>query len=329
MSQPTMLRSLLATLLLLAGADAAVAAAAAADDEEPEEEVNAPWSLALATAVDLAGTRGFSIDIARDVVAATRVRFAADSTDYMPVQGAQYKTQGIELGAVHDFRHVSVDGAIGTWRSTDLVTAKELKLKADYRAAPWSAGLRAGYRRANFNEFESAADVTLPDGTVIPAATSSTCKVTNTAWGADVRYGGAVWGGYLTGMDYRYKNPECDIALTTGSQKVSVDRAVLRELSGGELDRLATGAVRYIGRDQSLLDWSLDAGASWRKDEFVVTLGYARQKEYVVGNTSNTVAVTGTADLGGGNAVDCTLGVTRGATVSQGGFVGFALRAKF
>ena len=38
---------------------------------------------------------------------------------------------------------------------------------------------------------------------------------------------------------------------------------------------------------------------------------------------------TGTADLGEHAGVDCTIGMTRGGGVTSGGFVGFALRAKF
>jgi hypothetical protein len=321
--------AVLAALLLLAQVPAAVAAADDPDEDEPEQKVDAPWSLSLATQVDQLNTRGFTGELGRDLTPNTTVRFRADSNDYTAVAAANFKSEGVELGAVHDWESFSIDGAVAHWIDTDIVTANELKLGGEYRFDPWTVGLKTGYRRAKFDPFTSKGAVTLPDGTVVPATTKSTCKLDNTALGLNGRFDGDIWGASVEFMDYPYADAKCSYKVATKSALSRADRLALRDLSGGALDRLNSVATRHIGRDESLLDWSLDAGGSWKHDDLVVSLDYSRQKAYLIGAVSSTYAVTGTADLGDHMGVDCTLGVTTGGGVSSGGFIGFALRAKF
>jgi len=335
MTMRTTVPALLAALLLLAQVPAAATAPATAatasdpDEDEPEPKPDAPWSLSLATLVDQASTRGFSGELGRDLTPRTMLRVAADSTDYTSINEAGFKSQGFELGALHKFERFSIQGAIGRWQDTDIVTAKEVKLGGDFHYEPWSVGLRVGYRHSDFDDFTSTADATLPDGTPVPAGTSSHCKLDNTAFGLVGHYAGSVWGGYATAMSYKYKDSKCSFPESGSGVEVRVDRETLLALSGGQLDRMSAVATRYIGREQTLLASSFDAGASWKHGELVVSLDYAHQKDYFVGASSNTYSATGTADLGDHAGIDCTLGLTRGAGVSSGGFVGFALRARF
>ena len=324
----TTVHALLAALLLLAQVPAAVAADDP-DEDEPEERVDAPWSLALSTVVYQASTRGVSGELGRDLTPNTTLRFAVDATSYDSTNQAGFKSNGLELGATHDFEHFGIQAAVARWQDTDLVTAKELKLGGDFRFDPWSVGLRTGYRRSDFDAFRSAAAVTLLDGTTADANAASHCKLNNTALGLDGRFEGDVWGAYATLMQYRYQDAKC--AVTSGGVAVlsRADRQQLRDLSAGVLDVLSAVATRRIGRRETLLDSSLDAGTSWKHDELVVSLDYSRQKDYLLGAASNTLSVTGTADLGDHTGVDCTLGLTRGGGVTQGAFVGFGLRAKF
>lgn len=328
MTTRTTVPVLLAALLLLVQVPAAVAADDP-DEEEAEAKVDAPWSLSLATQVDQASTRGFVGELGRDLTPNTMLRFAAASTSYDSTNQAGFKSNGLELGASHDFERFGIQAAVARWQDTDILTAKELKLGGDFRFEPWSVGLRTGYRRADFDPFHSAVAVTLADGTVLAAASTSRCKLDNTALGLDGRFEGDVWGAYATLMNYRYQDSKC--AFTVAGRPVSAraDRLLLRELSGGVLDRLSAVATRRIGRSETLLDSSLDTGVSWKHDDLIVSLDYSRQKEFVIGASSNTYSVTGTADLGEHAGVDCTVGLTRGGGVTSGGFVGFALRAKF
>jgi hypothetical protein len=319
---------LLAALLLLAQVPAAVAADEA-DEDEAEETVNAPWALSLSTLVDQQSTRGFIGQLGRDLTPNTTVRFAADSTDYTATNPAGFKSQGIELGASHDFERFSIDGAVARWQDTDIVTAKELKLGGDVHFDPWSVGLRTGYRRSKFDPFRSTADVTLKDGTVVVATSTSRCTLDNTALGLDGRFEGDIWGFYATAMSYQYKDSKCSFKVGAKGVLSPATRQQLRELSGGALDRLSTVATRRIGRQETLLDSSLDSGLSWKHNDLVVSVDYSRQKDFFIGDSSNTYSVTGTADLGDHTGVDCTLGLTRGGGVTSGGFVGFALRARF
>jgi hypothetical protein len=319
---------LLAALLLLAQVPAAVAADDA-DDDESEEAVNAPWALSLSTLVDQQSTRGFSGQLGRDLTPNTAVHVTADATDYTATQQGGFKSQGVEAGVSHDFERFTVDGAVARWQDTDLVTAKEVKLGGDFHFDPWSVGLRTGYRHAKFDPLHSTSAVTLKDGTVVAAGTTSRCTLDNTALGLDGRFEGDVWGFYATAMSYQYKDSKCAFMVGANSVRALADRLQLRELAGGALDRMSTVATRRIGRQETLLDSSLDSGVSWKHDELVVSLDYSRQKEFLVGASSNTYSVTGTADLGDHTGVDCTLGVTRGGHVTSGGFVGFALRARF
>ncbi|MBS0394662.1 MAG: hypothetical protein JSR54_08545 [Proteobacteria bacterium] len=321
--------TLLLALLPLLGQAPVAHAADEPDEDEPEEHADAPWSLALATLVDQASTRGLNVQVGRDVGAANTVQFVADSTDYTSINQAGFKSQGVELGLLHEFERFDVKGAVARWQDTDILTAKELKLDGDLHFDPWSVGLRTGYRRANFDPFTSKVPVTLKNGTTIDAATRSTCSLDNTALGLDGRYEGDIWGFYATAMNYQYKDASCRFLLSGAAVRAGATRAELSALSGGVLDRLTAVATRRIGRDQTLLDSSLDAGTSWKHDDLIVSLDYSRQKDYLVGAISNTYSVTGTADLGDHAGVDCTLGITRGAGVSQGAFVGFGVRARF
>ncbi len=325
----TLLPALLAALLLLAQVPAAVAAADDPDEDEAEEKVDAPWSLALGTQVDQLSTRGFTGELGRELTPNTALRLAADSTAYDSTNQAGFKSNGVELGATHDFERFAIQGAIARWQDTDLVTAKELKLDGDFRFEPWSVGLRAGYRRSTFDPFHTPVSVTLKDGTVVDANTTSRCKLNNTALGLDGRFEGDVWGAYATLMEYQYQDAKCSVTARGKNALSRADRLQLRDLSAGILDRLSVVATRRIGRQETLLDSSLDTGVSWKHDDLTVSLDYSHQKDFFIGAASNTYSVTGTADLGDHTGVDCTLGVTRGGGVTSGGFVGFALRAKF
>lgn len=319
---------LLLAALLLAQAPAAVAATDP-DEDEPEEQVDAPWSLSLATEVDQQDTRGIIGELGREVTPNTSVRLALQSIDYTPRKPAGFKAQAVEGGATHDFERFSIQGALAHWQDTDIASANELKLGGDLHFEPWSAGLRTGYRRTDFDRFTSAADVTLNNGTVIPAATTSHCKLDNTALGLDGRFEGDVWGGYATLMRYQYRDAKCQYTAGGVAAVSRADRQQLVDLSGGQLDRLTAVVPHRIGRPETLLDSSLDAGVSWKHEDLIVSLDYTRQKDYLAGVSSSTYSVTGTADLGDHAGVDCTVGITRGDGITNGGFVGFAVRAKF
>ncbi len=328
MTSRTTAHALLAALLLLAQAPAAVAANDP-DEDEPEEKVPAPWALSLGTQVDQLSTRGFTGELARDITDKTTVRFGADSTSYSSSQEGGFTSNGLELGASHDFEHFDILGSVAHWQDTDLVSANELKLGGDVKFDPWSVGLRTGYRHSTFNPFHTATAVTLKDGTVVDANTTSRCTLNNTAAGLDVHFEGDVWGAYVTAMDYLYKDASCSVTARGAHALSKADRLELRDLSSGVLDRLSAVATRRIGRQETLLDNSIDAGVSWKHNDLVVALDFSHQKEYLIGLASNTLSTTGTADLGNHTGVDCTLGLTRGGGVTSGAFIGFALRARF
>jgi len=328
MTTRTTASALLAALLLLAQAPAALAADDP-DEDEPEETVDAPWSLSLSTVVDQASTRGVSGELGRDLTPNTMLRLAVDSTSYDSHNQAGFKSNGIEVGATHDFERFGIQAAVARWQDTDFVTAKELKLGGDFRFDPWSVGLRTGYRRSDFESFKSAAAVSLLNGTTTDAGSASQCKLDNTALGLDGRFEGDVWGGYATLMQYQYKNAKCAVLVNGLDVRSNANRQQLRDLSAGALDVLSAVATRRIGRQETLLDSSLDAGASWKHDDLVVSLDFSRQKDFLLGATSDTFSLTGTADLGNHTGIDCTLGLTRGGGVTNGAFVGFGLRAKF
>jgi hypothetical protein len=328
MTTRTTVSALLAALLLLAQVPAAVAADDP-DEDEPEEKVDAPWSLSLGTQVDQESTRGFTGTLGRELTTVTTVHGTADSTSYASSNVGGFTSNGIELGATHDWDRFSIQEAVARWQDTDLITAKELKLGGDLHFDPWSVGLRTGYRQSNFDPFHSTVSVTLKDGTTTDANTTSTCKLDNTALGFDGRFEGDVWGAYATAMGYQYGDAKCGVTAKGKYVLSKANRLQLEDLSSGILDKLSIVATRRIGRQETLLDSSLDTGVSWKHNDLVVSLDYSRQKDFFIGATSNTLSVTGTADLGDHTGVDCTLGETRGGGVTSGGFVGFALRAKF
>jgi hypothetical protein len=321
----TTARYLLAALLL-AQAQAAIAAPAPDEDEDAQPVVSGPWALSLATIVDQQSTRGFFGQLGYDLTKKTSIRFAADSTDHTITNPVTFKSQGVEIGAAHDFARFRLDGALAHWQNTDINSANELKLGGSFSAGPWTAGLRAGYRRGTFDPIVTS--VTTPTTPAQPAV--ARCDLNNTAFGLDGRYQGSVWGGYVTATSYHYADAKCSFQFADGSTvEQHLSKSQFTQLAAAQAAQLTEAALHHIGRQEMLLEGYADAGASWKHDDLVVSLDYSRLKEYFAGATSNTYSVTGTADLGNHAGIDCTLGLTSGGGITDGGFVGFALRAKF
>lgn len=299
------------------------------DDDDAPETTDAPWNLSLATQVDQQSARGFDGSLSYAIMHATQLHLDVNAVDYTASNPNGFHSQGFEVGAAHDFKRFTIDGGIGRWQDTDILTAKELKLNGEFHADPWSVELKTGYRRSDFDPIQVTHIFKLKDGTTETLNASARCQLSNTALGLGARYDGEVWGASATAMSYQYQNSKCRFGALGLADATTLTKADLRQLANVAVDRLAAVATRRIGRDQTLLDSSLDLGAVWKHGDLEVSADYSRQKEFFKGAQSNTVSTTGTANLGDASAVDVTLGITRGGTVSSGAFVGFAVRAHF
>ncbi|HXQ64687.1 MAG TPA: hypothetical protein VN787_07520 [Steroidobacteraceae bacterium] len=324
-----MTRFLEAGYPLLAVLALAVCQPAAAADEEQQAPSDARWSLALGTEVDQQTNRGFEGEVGYALTPNSSVRLAANSVSYYALASNGFSSQGLELGASHNFARWTLDGAVGRWQDTDILTAEELKLGADLPLRPWSIGLRGMLRRSGFEPLGIDTTVTLRDGTQLPVAATSSCTLDNTGLGLHGAFGGEVWGAYLTAMNYQYRDASCSFD-TPGLEALHhPDRAEFSQLEATLVDPLETVGVRRIGRENALLASDFDAGTSWKHEDLIVSLDFAHQKEYFSGAHSNTLSATGTADLGDKSGVDLTVGLTRGSTVQSGAFMGLAVRAHF
>ena len=329
MTRRTTAACLLSALSLLVSGHAL--AAADDDDEKQDAGSEGPWSLSLATQADRFGTRGLNAELGYDVWHETTVRIAGDSVEQSSTPVGAQRSQGLELGLRHDFERFDVDAAIGRWQDSDVVTARELKLGGDFHPDPWSVGLRTGYRRADFDPFTARATLNIA-GTPTPVTALARCRLDNTALGADGRYVGDVWGAYATAMRYNYRNSDCTFDVSgVGRIRAAQAAAEFRLLAATQLARLTNIATRRIGRQETLLDSSLDAGLNWKHHDLTLSLDGTREKDFFIGAKSTIVSVTATADLGFATAVDVTLGDTRGGSpgTPTGAFVGFALRTRF
>jgi hypothetical protein len=318
---------LLAALLLCASQPVL----AATDDEEEEPEPwDARWSVALSTEVDQQSNRSIEGAAGYAWTPTTSVRVAGNTVAYSEVPGKGFHAQGVELGAQHDFRLWSLSGAIARWQGSDIVTVEEGKLGADLRLKPWTFGIGATLRRSGFDATKDNTIVTLVDGTKLAVQATSSCKMNNEGFGVHGAYAGDIWGGHAEFRGWRYKDASCTFGKVTGLDALrhpTRDEFVQLELP--LVTALETVGVRRIGRDNALLANALDVGASWKHQDFVVRLDFERQNDYFSGRSSNTLFTTGTADMGHNSGVDLVIGLTRGATVVQGAFVGFAVRAHF
>ena len=308
---------------------AARGATAADDDEDSTGSQDARWSLSLATQVDQQSARGFDGSVGYGLTPTTELLVSANAVDYTATNPNGFHSQGLELGASHDFKRFTVDGSVGRWQDTDILTAKELKVGGEFHADPWAAELRTAYRRSDFDPFASDRTFTHKDGTTRTVSATSRCQIRNTELGLGGRYQGDVWGASASVMNYQYAKSTCRFTSLGLGDKATLTKAEFRQLAAFAVDRLAAVATRRIGRNQTLLDSSIDIGASWKHSDLIVSVDYSRQKEFFKGAKSNTISTTGTADLGSNAGVDVTLGLTRGNGVSSGAFVGFAVRAHF
>ena len=319
----------LAAVLLLLACQPALAAGA--DEEEEQEPLTARWSLAAATQVDQQSNRGAALAIGYAVAPTTAVRLSANSNAYSATQSNGFHSNGVEFAVGHDFSHISVSGALGTWQASDILTASEGKLGVDLRFKPWSIGLRGMYRRSSFDRVTVNQVITLPDGTMLPVANAvASCTLSNEGIGAHGEFAGEVWGAHATFMTYQYKNANCSYGKTTGLDALlHPSKDEFKQLESVLVAQLALIGVRPIGRENTLLSSEFNGGASWKRNDLIVALDFTRQAEYFTGGSSNTIAATGTADLGHNSGVDVTIGLTRGNTVVNGAFVGFGFRAHF
>lgn len=327
-----MTRLQILSLPLLALLLASPPALAAADDEEEQDQQpwDARWSLALSTEVDQQSNRGLEAAGGYALTPTTTVFVGANSIAYSPTVSNGFHSDGIEAGLSHDFRHFTLSGAIGRWQDSDILTAEEAKLGFDLRFKPWSVGLRAMYRRSGFEPVDVNATITLRDLTQLPVLATSSCTLSNEGYGIHAEFAGDVWGAHASAMSYQYKDASCSFGMTQGLDVL--DHPVKTEfvqLEAPLVTQLETIGVRRIGRENTLLASEIDAGASWKRQDLIVSLDVTHQQEYFSGAGSNTFAATGTADMGHNSGVDVTIGITRGSTVVSGAFVGFAVRAHF
>ena len=319
---------LLAALLL--GASLQAMAAPEDDEDEPQEPFDARWSLAGSTVVDQQSNRSIAGEVGYAWTPATSVRFAGNSVAYSEVPGNGFHAQGVELGAQHDFKRWSLSGAIARWQDSDIVTVEEARLGASVRLARWSLGLDGSLRRAGFDSTAVNTTVTLTDGTQLPVQATSSCKMNNEGVGLHGGWAGDVWGAHADAHVYGYKTPKCSFGTVTGLDVLEhPTRLEFAQLEAPLVSQLAVVGVRPIGRENALLANDVVGGASWRHEDFVVRLDVEHQRDYFSGNSSESLFATGTADMGHGSGVDLVIGLTRGSTVVQGAFVGFAVRAHF
>lgn len=322
---------LLAAFVLFACQPAfGVTAPAADDDEEEQEPWNARWSLEGAVEVDQQSNRGLDVAVGYAVTPTTSVRFAGNSTAFSPTLSNGFHSNGVEIGAAHDFKHFSLNGAIARWQDSDILTATEAKLGLDVRSKRWGMGVTGMYRRSSFEPLTITTPLTLEDGTSLPEPAVSTCKLNNTGFGAHGDYAGQIWSARARFQSYQYKSADCTFSNLTGLDvRTHLVKDVFAQVEATLVDQLETIGVRRIGRENTLLSNEFGGGASWRHQDFIVSLDYTRQAEYFSGNSSDTLTATGTADMGHNSGVDLVLGYTRGNTVSEGAFVGFVVRAHF
>lgn len=315
--------------LLALGAWQPVRAAAVVDDDEEPPAPLGRWSAVIGGIMDKQNNRGFEAALDYALTPATMVKLSGTSVDYTQNNPGGFLSQGLELGVVQDFGRFSLSGSLGRWQDTDILAAQELKLGASIGHSAWSAGLQGLIRRSKFNKLTFDQPVTLTGGTVLPAPVDMTCKLNNTGIGAHVRYQGSRFGGYVSAMSYQYRNAACAFAATGFAQTLHLDQTDFTQLAAPLLTRLDMIGPRRIGFENTLLASQIAAGGSWRHDDLLLSLDLSHQAETFGGPSSNTLAITAGADLGGGNGLDMTIGYTRGSTAGSSAFIGFKLRANF
>jgi hypothetical protein len=330
-------------LCLLAALLAAPVHAAPPPDDDEEEADETRWALDLKSEVDQDSGRSFEGKGGYSLTADTQVSLDVTSVN-AGTNLSGLVSNGFSLGLTHDFDPWSVDLNANRWQDNDLVTAKELTGGVDFNHEAWTVGLIGEARRSDFNAFNANAKVTLPNGTLLTVQARSKCSLDNAGFGLHGDYAGEVWGFSGNYMDYRYADTRCKFDSAGLAALAHAKKAQFRQLATDLTNRLERKVTTRIGSQNSLLESSYGAGASWRHDDLVLALDYTRQKEFFGDIAADTLALTATADFGHGTGVDVTLGATRSPSLpaiaavtgapgtSAGGtvaYLGLALRAKF
>ena len=333
----------LAFCLLVALLAAPVHAAPPPDDDEEDETADTRWALDLKSEVDQDSGRSFEGKVGYSLTPDTQVSLDAISVN-AGTNLSGLVSNGVTLGLVHDFDPYSVNLNAGRWQDNGLVTAKELSGGLDFNHDAWTVGVIGEGRRSDFDAFNANANVTLRNGTKLVVRARSKCSLDNVGFGLHGEYGGEVWGFSGNYTSYHYADTRCKFNSAGLAALERAKRSEFRQLAAELTNRLQRKVTSRIGSQNSLLDSSYGAGASWRHDDLVLALDYTRQKDFFGGTTADTLALTATADFGHGTGVDATLGATRSPTLPAiatvtgaagtptGGtvaYLGLALRAKF
>ncbi len=327
---------LLASLWILAPAPARALEQATAQAEEEDALADSPderWGLKLGLQGDLHSSVGATGALSYDLYPATTLRAAGYASDdggnVAPGVASAGRSISAEVGATQHFGRFGVDLDIGHWTSTGVLSADEIKLGGRYLSGGFSGGLRAGYRRSRFDSFATATVVDFGNG-VHSASTTASCRVANTAFGADGRWQGAAFGAHAALMAYQYGDARCGFyAAGLGSVRVSQSAAVFAALAAAPLARLQNSALPVIGEQPSLARTFSQFGISWKRADKGLALDYLRQEDYFLGGVGYAVFATASANLGGSTGVDVSFGRSRGGGAPRGVFGGLGLRARF
>jgi len=154
----------------------------------------------------------------------------------------------------------------------------------------------------------------------------------NTGVGMHAGFQGAAFGAYASAMSYEYRTASCGFDQPGFDALAHPSRAEFEVLEAPLLARLASVGPRRIGFENTLLASEYGAGASFRHATLGFSLDYTHQVEAFSEVSSQTLSTTVSAELGAPGSrdgIDMTLGVTRGATVQGGAFLGFGVHAHF
>ena len=329
---------LMAGLWLLAPTRAVAADATPAvertDEDEMADSADERWGLKLGVQGDRVSTMGLTGAATYDLFASTTLRASGHSTDYRsdPPVGtpASARTVGAEAGVTQRFGRFGLDVALGHWTATDVVKANEFKLGGTFSQGAFSGGLHTGYRRATFVPFTTLASADFGTGVQLESVVAS-CRITNTAFGADGRWQGQVFGAHGSMMAYQYGNTRCGlVASGVGSATVTQSSTAFAALAAAPLSRLAMTALPMIGEQPALARSVGQLGISWKRLNKGFGLDYLRQQDYFSGSTSSALYATATSYLGGSTGLEVTLGRARGGNGGpRGMFGGVGLRARF
>lgn len=250
------------------------------------------WTLGGTAELEQDGGWALGADLAYRT-GGTRWRAAVAQSELKSENLQALSTTRLSGGVRHAFGDagptLSLD--LAWWQDEDTVTARELRVGAEFGPPELTLGVRAGLRHSEFEPFPVSGSVQLPNGRIVVLSGTADCQLDDFSYGLDLARDTGGWSFFVGGRKYEYEDTECSFS-SRGLDALSRSQsAQFRQFAAAEALRLSRIAASETDDQLSYLDYFAVGGVAWRRDADQFGLDLSHSREQFAGLESNGVTL--------------------------------------